>query len=117
MPCPIIRLTVGFAFIALSGGLARATVPPPFVVQQQDRAVDVYCNEWRNTHGKLEADQMNRRVITALEEKYPAVFPDCRPRDHENCASWLTALVEGLRRYGQRSLGSVCANIYDDLRM
>jgi hypothetical protein len=108
-------LTASFVLIALTNGSARSTVPPGFVVQQQDRAVGVYCAEWRNAQGKLEPDQINRRVIIRLERKYPEVFAECRPKDQEHCFGWLNALVQGLRRYGQRSLRSVCANFHDEL--
>ena len=67
-------VTASFVLAVLTNGSAGGTVPPSFVVQQQDRAVAVYCAEWRNTHGKLEADQMNRRVIIGLERKYPEVI-------------------------------------------
>ena len=99
----------------MASTLASGVVPPTFVAQQQDRAVRAYCAEWRKTHGKqpLSAEQMNKRVIARLERQYPTVFPDCRPNDQGNCLSWINALVEGLRRYGQRTLKSVCANLHD----
>src|SRR5215469_16838149 len=110
----ILRLFCGFALIAMAGGAAGA-VPPVFVVEQQDRAVRAYCAEWRKTHNTLSADQMNKRVTLRLKERFPAVFPDCRSDGRENCVSWLSALVEGLRRYGSRSLGSVCSDFRDQV--
>jgi hypothetical protein len=103
---------LGFVFMltAIAGGLARAAVPPAFVTRQQDRAVRVYCAEWRKTHGNLSASEMNKRVIIRLEERYPMAFPDCRPSDPSTCLGWLNALVEGLGYYGERSLTSVCSN-------
>jgi hypothetical protein len=97
--------------LLLTGSFAAGAVPPALIRLQQDRAVRVYCSEWSRTGGKLDADEMNERVITDLEERYPAAFPECRPKDHQTCAGWLNALVEGLRRYGHRSLRSLCAEI------
>jgi hypothetical protein len=113
-PCgAALKLAVGLALIAAAGGLARGSLPPAFAVQQQDRAVRAYCAEWRNARGKLAADEMNRRVIVRLEQRYPTVFPDCRPGDRRTCLGWVNALVEGLRRYGRRSLRSVCAEFQE----
>jgi hypothetical protein len=80
---------------------------------QQDRAVRAYCAEWRKTQGKqpLSADQMNKRVVTRLERRYPEAFPECRADHQGQCLSWINALVEGLRRYGHRSLNEVCSNL------
>jgi hypothetical protein len=111
------RLSLGLAFTftlaAMANTLARGALPPTFVAQQQNRAVRAYCVEWRKTQAKqpLSADQMNKRVVTRLERQYLDVFPECRG-DHEGrCLSWINALVEGLRRYGQRSLNEVCSNV------
>jgi hypothetical protein len=108
-------LTLGLVFtftLAVMASTLESAVPPTFVVQQQDRAVHAYCAEWRETRGKqpLDAEQMNERVVTRLERRYPAVFPECRGDHQGYCLSWITALVEGLRRYGQRSLSAVCSN-------
>jgi hypothetical protein len=47
------RLTLGlvfpFAWAAMTATMARATVPPTFAVQQQDRAVQAYCAQWRES--------------------------------------------------------------------
>jgi hypothetical protein len=110
-------LSVGCALLLTAGGLTRTTAPPAFVVQQQDRAVSAYCAEWRKAHGKLDPDEMNRRVLIRLERRYPTAFPDCHPRDGQNCRSWINVLVEGLRRYGQRSLESVCSNFRDEAEL
>ena len=110
----VLSLAASFALIATTGGLASGAAPPAFVTQQQDRAVHAYCAEWRKTHGKLNADEMNRRVVTRLQEQYPTVFPECRPDRLESCLGWINALVEGLRRYGPESLKSVCSGFQDD---
>jgi hypothetical protein len=114
---PLRRLTSGlvftFAWAAMAATMARGTVPPTFAVQQQDRAVQAYCAQWRESRGRqpLDAEEMNKRVVTDLERRYPAVFPECR-RDHQGrCLSWINAMVEGLRRYGHRSLDDVCSNL------
>jgi len=109
-----LSLAASFALIATTGGLASGVAPPAFVTQQQDRAVHAYCAEWRKTNGKLNADEMNRRVVTRLQERYPTVFPDCRPDRLESCLGWINALVEGLRRYGPESVKSVCSSFQDD---
>ena len=108
-----VRLAFSFALVVMASTLASGALPPPFVAQQQDRAVRAYCVEWRKTQGKqpLSADQMNKRVVTRLERQYPAVFPECRTDDQGRCMSWINALVEGLRRYGERSLNDVCSNL------
>jgi hypothetical protein len=97
----------------MASTLASGALPPTFVAQQQDRAVRAYCVEWRKTQSKqpLAADQMNKRVVTRLERQYPAVFPECRTDNQGLCTSWINALVEGLRRYGYRSLNEVCSNL------
>ena len=111
------RLTLGLAFtsalVVMASTLASAALPPTFVAQQQDRAVRAYCVEWRKTQGKqpLSADQMNKQVVTRLERRYPEVFPECRADHQGRCMSWISALVEGLRRYGQHSLHEVCSNL------
>jgi hypothetical protein len=107
-----LRLAFTFALIVMASTLASGALPPTFVAQQQDRAVSAYCAEWRKTQGKqpLSADQMNKRVVTRLERHYPAVFPECRANHQGQCRSWINALVEGLRRYGHRSLNAVCSN-------
>jgi len=110
----VLGLAASFALIATTGGLASGAVPPAIVTQQQDRAVHAYCAEWRKTHGKLNADEMNRRVVTRLQEQYPTVFPDCRSDRLESCRGWVNALVEGLRHYGPESLESVCSSFQDD---
>ncbi len=107
----ILILALSFAAIVMASRFAGGAVPSTFVAQQQDRAVRAYCAEWRKTQGKLNADQMNKRVLFRLEKLYPAVFPECRPNYRGDCLSWLNALVRGLRRYGQRSLESVCSNL------
>src|ERR1700688_5031645 len=108
-----LRLAFTFALIMMASTLASGALPPTFVAQQQDRAVRAYCIEWRRTQGKqpLSADQMNKRVVTRLERRYPEVFTECRPDHQGQCLSWINALVEGLRRYGQRSLNEVCSNL------
>lgn len=110
----ILKRSLCLVLIVMVDSLACGAVPPDFVVQQQNRAVYAYCAEWRKAHGTLTAGEMNRRVIMRLEERYPTVFPDCRPSDRQQCRSWLNALVEGLRRYGQRSVKSVCSTLRDD---
>jgi hypothetical protein len=106
------RLTLSFSLtLVMAGGLILTSVPPAFVVQQQKRAVSAYCAEWRKARGKLDADEMNRRILIRLERQYPTAFPDCRPSDGQKCRSWISALVEGLRRYGGRSLESVCREL------
>ena len=111
------RLTLRLAFccalVVMASTLASGALLPPFVAQQQDRAVRAYCVEWRKTQGKqpLSADQMNKRVVTRLERQYPEVFPECRANDQGLCMSWINALVGGLRRYGHRSLNEVCSNL------
>ncbi len=106
-----LKLAFTFALVVMGSKLASGTLPPAVVAQQQDRAVRAYCVEWRKTQGKqpLSADQMNKRVVTRLERQYPMVFPECRADKQGRCMSWITALVEGLRRYGQRSLKEVCS--------
>lgn len=110
---PILALAAALALITAAGALARGAVPPPFVTWRQDCAVRAYCAEWRKTHGKLNADEMNRRVITRLQKQYPMVFPDCRPKNLQTCLGWVNALVQGLRRYGPRSLKSVCSSFHE----
>jgi hypothetical protein len=111
-----LRLAFSFALVVMASTLASVALPPPFVAQQQDRAVRAYCAEWRKTQGKqpLSADEMNKRVVTRLERRYPEVFPECRADHQGRCMSWINALVEGLRRYGQRSLNEVCSNLQGD---
>src|SRR5260370_26269037 len=94
------RLTLGLFFPLAWAEMASGTVPPSFVVQQQDRAVQAYCAVWRETRSKqpLDAEQINKRVVARLERRYPGVFPDCRPDHQGHCLSWINALVEGLRR-------------------
>jgi len=110
------RLTLGLAFtftlIGMASTLASGALPPTFVAQQQDRAVRAYCVEWRRTQGKqpLSDDEMNKRVVRRLERRYPTVFPECRADHQGQCLSWINALVEGLRRYGHRSVNAVCSN-------
>jgi flagellar motor component MotA len=41
----------------------------------------------------------------------PEVFPECRADHQGQWLSWINALVEGLRRYGQHSLHGVCSNL------
>lgn len=113
--------SVVFALAVMATTLANAKEPPAFVTQQQDRAVRAYCFEWRKSrtrpaHGKqpLDAKQMNELVVRRLEREYPAVFPDCRPDDRSQCPGWINALVEGLRRYGQRSLRAVCSKFHGE---
>jgi len=114
------RLSLGLAFtftlVAMANTLARGALPPTFVAQQQNRAVRAYCVEWRKAQGKqpLTADQMNKRVVTRLESQYPDVFPECRADHQGQCLSWINAMVEGLRRYGQHSLHEVCSNLQDE---
>lgn len=110
----ILILALSFAEIVMTSQFACGAVPRAFDAQQQDRAVHAYCAEWRKTQGKLNADQMNKRVLFRLEKLYPAVFPECRPNYRADCVSWLNALVQGLRRYGQRNLKSVCSNLQGD---
>ena len=100
-----LRLAFSSALVVISSTLASAALPSTFVAQQQDRAVRAYCVEWRKTQGKqpLSADQMNKRVVTRLERQYPEVFPECRADHQGRCMSWINALVEGLRRYGDRA--------------
>jgi hypothetical protein len=114
---PIFWLIADFVLLLMPGSFAAGAVPPALIRQQQDRAVGAYCAEWRETGGKLDADQMNKRVISDLEKRYPAAFPECRPKDRGTCAGWLSALVEGLRRYGGRSLRSLCASFREQRRL
>ena len=114
---PLQRLTLRLAFTLTLTGMASTlgsgALPPAFIAEQQDRAVRAYCVEWRKTQGKqpLSADLMNKRVVTRLERQYPDVFPECRADRQGQCLSWINAMVEGLRRYGQRSLNEVCSNV------
>ena len=107
-------MNFSLTLVMMVGGLTLTSVPPASVVQQQERAINAYCTEWRKVHGKLDGDEMNRRVLIRLERQYPTAFPDCRPSDGQNCRSWTSALVEGLRRYGRRSLDSVCREFQDE---
>jgi hypothetical protein len=111
-----LRLAFSFALVVMASTLASGALPPTFAAQQQDRAVRAYCVEWRKTQGKqpLSADEMNKRVVTRLERRYPEVFPECRADHQGRCMSWINALVEGLRRYGHLSLNEVCSNLHDE---
>jgi hypothetical protein len=81
---------VSFAEIVMTSQFACGAVPRAFDAQQQDRAVHAYCAEWRETQGKLNADQMNKRVLFRLEKLYPAVFPECRPTTERIVSAGLT---------------------------
>ena len=113
LPHLTLRLAFTLTLIGMASTLASGALPPSFIAEQQDRAVRAYCVEWRKTQGKqlLSADQMNKRVVTRLERQYPDVFPECRADHQGQCLSWINAMVEGLRRYGQRSLNEVCSNL------
>ena len=106
-----LRICMLSIVLLASGNEARGAIPPSFLAQQQDRAVRVYCTYWRNSGRTraLEGDEV-KRVVIELEEVYPTVFPACRrPGDSGYCLSWLQVLVQGLRRYGRRSLGEICS--------
>jgi hypothetical protein len=92
--------------------IGNGALPSVFAVQQQDRAVRTYCAQWRATHGihPLDAKQLNQRVVTRLEMQYPTVFPECHPVDRVPCPGWIEAIIAGLKRYGQRSMKSVCSS-------
>jgi hypothetical protein len=76
-----LRLAFSFALVVMASTLASGALPPTFAAQQQDRAVRAYCVEWRKTQGKqpLSADQMNKRVVTCLERRYPKSSPSAEP--------------------------------------
>jgi hypothetical protein len=109
----LLSVTLAFGLTLIASTLASGALPPPFVAQQQDRAVRAYCLEWHKAQGKqpLSADRMNKLVVRRLERRYPEVFPECRTDYQGDCLSWINALVEGLRRYGQRTLNDVCSNL------
>jgi hypothetical protein len=103
---------MALALALTASTIANGALPRVFAVQQQDRAVRAYCAEWRETHGirPLDANQLNRRVVTRLETQYPTVFPECRPSDRVPCPGWIKATIDGLRHYGERSVKSICSS-------
>src|SRR5262249_8048325 len=95
-----------------AGTEASGSIPPSFLAQQQDRAMRVYCTHWRSSGRSraLEGEEV-KRVVIELEVRYPTAFPECRrPGDPGYFLSWLEVLVQGLRRYGRRSLMEICSD-------
>jgi hypothetical protein len=107
---------IAFVFAVTGSMLADGALPPISAVQQQERAVRAYCAEWRETQNihPLDAEQLNQRVVTRLEMRYPTVFPNCRPGQRVPCRGWIKAVVTGLRQYGERSIKSVCSSFQDE---
>jgi hypothetical protein len=106
----LLFVCLGWALLLIAGAGASGSIPPPFVAQQQERAMRVYCAHWRNSGHKeaLEGDEV-KRVVIELQLRYPDVFPSCREANERFCQSWLKVLVESLRHYGRRRLAEICS--------